>query len=195
MYTPQNIYYYFKKAANRPFRMPKDFDQYLENKITGKNKENLTKITQFFNTKWMNIDPLKYFQTGYQLLNKGFSYHKFFEQRILDFYIQSDKVSKMSLDVDKKKIINSFNFIIENKDCPYLVYIDKILDDKPILLVNYLSNNIDKFTFFYFVYTGQIKMKDDYWALVPEINNNINELKVKIEELLPLFKKIVERIS
>ena len=101
----QETYYLFRKAQadfnNRGFRMPKDFEAHFKKKLSLVNQKKLVKATNWFNTKWSNIDPYIYFTCGFELYKKRFSYIKFFEEKILLLYIQRDKNEKRQIRVNK----------------------------------------------------------------------------------------------
>ena len=71
MYDTRDIYIAFRKAQslakNRGYRIPKDWDNHFNNKMKPTDRDNLQKITDYFNTKWQNINPQKYFEAGFDI--------------------------------------------------------------------------------------------------------------------------------
>ena len=103
-----DIYRQFRRAQahknNRGYRMPKDFDKHFSTKMSEKNREALTLATKFFNTKWHNIDPYRFFECGFELF-KTFSYTQFFDPRVINLYVTRDKNHKRELKVSKQEMI------------------------------------------------------------------------------------------
>ena len=66
-------------------------------------------LTDNFNTKWSNIVPSLYFETGLNLW-KTFSYPKFMDDSIFKKYVQKDKQIKRKK-IDRHHITKSFLYI------------------------------------------------------------------------------------
>ena len=91
--TRQDVYVAYRKAQanhfSRGYRLPKDWDKHYQ-KMSTKNKNALTQVTHWFNTKWKEITPEEYFLCGFELL-KTFTYHNFAYPPVIRLYIQRDK--------------------------------------------------------------------------------------------------------
>ena len=104
MFTELDIYTEYRRAQaleyNRGYRIPKNFQKHLNFKMSSKNREALELATKYFNTKWKNIDPAKFFEAGFGVL-KSFTYVQFFDPRVMRLYIQRDKNQRDRLPIHK----------------------------------------------------------------------------------------------
>jgi len=200
-YEPVDIYYFFRKAQSeskgRGFRMPKNFDEHLEKKFTEKNREALLLATKFFNTKWKNVEPLKYFRCGFELY-KTFSYLKFFDIKTLRLYIEKDKNLKRDLDIKKADIVKTVKFIKkymnDNKIYMFRDYLEKKNGRQKIVISHYIKNNVDKFTLVWLVKNGRLILTDDDRAYMPYIVSQYREICDKINDINGFIRKAVEKI-
>lgn len=200
-YENIDIYYHFRRAQSeskgRGFRMPKDFDAHLEKKFTAKNREALILVTKFFNVKWKNVEPYRYFQCGFELF-KTFSYLKFFDIRVLRLYIEKDKNIKREMMSNKTDIVNSVKFIKKYMDDNQLFMFRDYLDSKNgrqrIVVDHYIKNNVDKFTLVWLVKTGKLVLTDDDRAYMPYIVQQYREICDELIEVNAFIRKAVERI-
>lgn len=113
MVSEFDVYCAFRKAQSlskdKPYRLPKDWDKFLE-KMNKKNAEWLYKCMVYFNTTYSNIDIDEYMGCGF-ILWKGFTYKHFCDRKIIDLYIQRDKIRKRKLEVSVGEIETSFSVI------------------------------------------------------------------------------------
>jgi len=155
MYKIQEIYNMFRKCQGRfkncGYKLPKNWEHHYKNKMSTENKLNLEQITTFFNTKWSNIDPEKYFDIGFDLFGKTFSYKRFFDVKILRHYIVKDKAKKLEEEEIEKNIINDLKYVsrlFDKKDSSnfskILLYCNQIEDDLPLPVKHYIENKISK---------------------------------------------------
>ena len=190
MYTELDIYIAFRKSQseknNRGFRIPKDWDNHFNNKMTEYNRKNLKKITKFFNTKWNQINPELYFNCGFALF-KSFSYNKFFDDKVIKLYIERDKIKKRDSIIKKKDLINSYKFVrkymIKNNIKSIYRYCIKKNGYMKIPIKHYMDNNIDKFFLVWLNRLGFLTFEDDDKIYIPYVMENYRKLYF----LLPFF--------
>jgi hypothetical protein len=193
----ENIYYKFRKAQasynNRGFRMPKDFEKHFKTKLSTVNQKKLTKLTNWFNTKWNNIDPDLYFTCGFDLYKKRFSYIKFFEEKILLLYIQRDKNTKREARVTKEKLIESAKFIKkymrDNEILSLQEYMDTNDGNQKLAVSHYLKNNIDA-SFFVFLLKKGMKLTDMDRSYIPYISKNYRNINIMLIDMKSFLSKI-----
>lgn len=198
---PVDIYYNFRKAQSeskgRGFRMPKDFDKHLENKFSQKNREALVLATQYFNTKWTNVNPYRYMQCGFEMF-KTFSYVKFFDPRIMRLYVQKDKNIKREMNVNKKGIIDSVKFIKgymkENKVFMLRDYLEMKDGYKKLIVTHYVQGYIDKYLLVWLVKTGKLILTDDDRACMTYIVHQYREIGDKLQEINGFMRKVGEKL-
>ena len=103
------VYVKFRKMSsefsNKPYKLPKNFESHLFNRMSENNRENLIKVTKNFITKWERIDIEQYFRVGFRLFGKNFSYNKFLNEKIMNLYKDLDKNIKIDMNNNKKKFI------------------------------------------------------------------------------------------
>ena len=200
-YEPVDIYYHFRRAQSeskgRGFRMPKNFDVHLEKKFTEKNREALILATKFFNVKWKNVDPYRYFQCGFELL-KTFSYVKFFDVRVLRLYIEKDKNIKRDLKGKKVDIVSSVKFIKkymnENDIFMFRDYLEIKKGSQRVVIDHYMKNSVDKFTLVWLVKNGRLVLTDNDRAYMPYIVEQYREICDKVTEINGFIRKAVKKI-
>ena len=150
-------------------------------KLTPKNEEIINNITDYFNTKWQNVNPYEYFLIGLSLF-KSFNYNMFFHDDIIKTYIQNQKINKRkSFDINKFK--HSIDFMKQIDD--YLLQ----KDNYTYIFVNdYIQNKIDKYAIVYMLsflsYQEQNKIEQETKHFVSEIFNNKDQLLKEVIECL-----------
>ena len=200
--TIKDVYYAFRKAQaqknNRGFRMPKDFDKHLETKMSEKNTDALILASKFFNTKWRNIDPYRFMECGFELF-KSFTYTKFFDQRVLNFYKQRDKHIKRDALLSKEKMSESLKFIkgyIKENNIPSIGrYCMMKRGSVNIVIEHYLNNYVDKYFLIWLIKIGKIKLDDDNRVLVPIITEQYRDVLAKLEEINGFLTKLKELVE
>jgi len=198
---PVDIYYNFRKAQSeskgRGFRMPKDFDAHLEKKFSKKNREALLLATQYFNTKWTNVNPYRYMQCGFEMF-KTFSYLKFFDPRIMRLYVQKDKNIKREMNVNKKAIVESVKFIKrfmkENNIHMLRNYLQMKNGHKKVIVDHYVHGSIDKYLLVWLVKTGKLVLNDDDRACMTYIVHQYREIGEKLQEINGFMRKVGEKL-
>ena len=198
----EQIYYQFRKAQadynNRGFRMPKNFEDHFKKKLSAINQKKLVKATNWFNTKWSNIDPYIYFTCGFEIYKKRFSYIKFFEEKILLLYIQRDKNEKRQIRVTKEKLIASAKFIkkyMRDNDISTLKeYMDTNDGNQKLAVSHYLKNEIDS-SFFVFLLKMGMRLTDIDRSFIPYISKHYRVINVMLVDIKPFLNKIEESIG
>lgn len=198
---PVDIYYNFRKAQSeskgRGFRMPKDFDSHLEKKFSDKNRDALILATQYFNTKWTNVNPYRYMQCGFELF-KTFSYLKFFDPRVMRLYVQRDKNIKREMVVNKKAIVESVRFVKQfmkdNKLHMFRDYIDFKNGHRKIIVDHYAQGHIDKYFVVWLVKIGKLVLNDDDRACMTYIVHQYRDIGEKLQEINGFMRKVGEKL-
>ena len=198
---PEQVYYYFRKAQsefkNRGFRLPKDFESHLQNRFTVKNRESLLLVTDFFNTKWENVDPYRYFQCGFEIL-KTFSYVNFFDPRVMRLYIQKDKNLKRDLSNCKKEIIDSIIFVKKYMKKHNIVmfsdYLQAMNGSRSVVVKHYVENTVSKFFIVWLMIMGKLVISDSDKAFMPYISDQYREIRVKLDEIGSFLRKIRRKL-
>uniref|UniRef100_A0A6M3ILC7 Uncharacterized protein n=1 Tax=viral metagenome TaxID=1070528 RepID=A0A6M3ILC7_9ZZZZ len=182
MITIFDIYVAFRKAQsnyiNRPYRLPKDFDLFLEKRLNEKNKKALELITKYFNTKWFNIDIDRYFDYGFELFGKSFTYSRFFNGKLIQYYIDKDKNLKRDIDSNNKNIIRSIKFVnewLKNKQYKTspLLYYSLCKDGKTsIPILHYIKDNIDKMFLTFLINSKYLIIEEHEKMQIPYVMEN-----------------------
>jgi len=198
------VYFKFRKASaefhNRGYRLPKDFESFLYNRMSKPNREKLIKLTKNFITKWERIDIEQYFKVGFKLFGKNFSYIKFLDEKIITLYKDIDKNLKRDLNDNKKKFTNSAKYVIKyikSNNLNFDTYCEKKLKDGEISIVvdHYIKNYIDKIFVVWLIKKGYFYLNDSEKPLVPYIIDNYRDLYVKLDEMNGFIDKIERKIK
>jgi hypothetical protein len=168
MLSEYDIYKIFRQEQssyiNRPYRMPKKWDDFFSKMALNK-KDPLITITKFFNTKWSNIDPNVYFKMGFKIFAHTFSYHRFFDRKIMELYITEDRAIKREIDgveEDLKKSINYLKGILPDAPVSRLLrYVNMFDGKRPKALSDYLANRIGKYLLIYLIKEGYVKLASE----------------------------------
>jgi hypothetical protein len=198
----EQIYYQFRKAQadynNHGFRMPKNFEDHFKKKLSAINQKKLAKITNWYNTKWSNIDPYRYFTCGFELYKKRFSYIKFFEEKILVLYIQRDKNEKRQTRVTKEKLITSAKFIKQYMKDNHISSLQEYMDtndgNQKLAVSHYLKNEIDS-SFFVFLLKKGMRLSDTDRSFIPYISKHYRIINVMLVDIKPFLDKMEELIG
>jgi hypothetical protein len=193
----KETYYQFRKAQadynNRGFRIPKDFESHFKKKLSQINQKKLVKATNWFNTKWNNIDPYVYFTCGFELYKKRFSYIKFFEEKIHLLYIQRDKNEKRQIRVKKEKLIASAKFVKsymrDNDILTLQEYIDTNDGNQKLAVTHYLKNEIDA-SFFVFLLKKGMKLTDIDRSFIPYVSKHYRTINIMLVDIKSFLDKI-----
>ena len=203
-----DVYVKFRQAQsrffNRPYRLPKDFNSFIEKRMSESNRRNLEKITQYFNTKWINIDVDRYFDYGFELFNKGFSYNKFLDQRLIQYYIDKDKNIKRDDDTAAENLKKSIIFVKKwiNENCkdskisPITIYCNKSDEKVRLPIKHYARGNIHRMFLTWLIREGYFQPKNYELSYINYIaenyRNNLEKLK-GFNKMMEKAKEILER--
>ena len=202
MITEYDVYCAFRKAqANqngRGYRIPKNWDDFL-GKMNKKNAEWLYKMSVYFNTTYSNINVDEYMSCGFTLW-KSFTYKHFCDGKIIDLYIQLDKIKKRKMTATKTEIISSINYIYTYLDKSEINLMKgytklhnycKLRDGQIRRIINtYNTNNIDSILLVYCIYKRYINLTDDERALIPYISTRFRELQENMLEVIDYIKEL-----
>ena len=198
MLTEKDVYFAFRRASPKPYRAPKDWDEFFNKKMNKPSREALETITSFFNTKWKNINVAKYMACGFELF-PTFTYVKFFDPRIISLYITKDKIDKRECELDKRKIIESAKFVkrkIKDLNLYNLKqYGGHRVDFSSTPIDDYLQGPLDSLILFYLIYKKYLILQDHDEGRISYIMENSYKLKCKILSILEFFKSVEGKIN
>ena len=204
MITMEFLYLEYLKLKgtinNRPYRLPKDPDLSLE-KLRQANQSNYDRIktlSDYFNTRWQNIDPIKYLETGFKLFPK-FTYANFLNDKILKQYIQSDKIQKFHCEASKKQILKSFKFIketIKKNSLRSVLEYCKLKDEFSLDIVNdYIKGHIDPYTLLYLLLKKYVILSIDEKEKLVDFLNNISKYRSYVKDEWEFFMKMEKTVN
>ena len=201
MITAEDIYAEFRRAQaeskNRPYRLPKDFEAFMEKRMSQKNKEALLLVTQYFNTKWKNINPFRFFECGFELY-KSFTYVMFFNRNVMELYIRKDKHIKRDLDNAKKGLLESLRFVVPymtEKKIPNISRYCQMRKDRQSLPVkHYLENKIDKYFVSLLIKMGYLQLEDDELMMMPYISEHYRSIIIQFKEIEKFVDRVKEKL-
>lgn len=185
MITIQEVYEIYRRvqgrSLGRPYRLPKDFNTWFIN-APQPTQTNLETITKFFCTKWSNINPEDYFAAGFNIF-KNFSYHQFQNPKVLNFYIDKDKMKKRSLIGCKADIIKSMKYVQETYGIITESEYCKMRSGALSLPVSdFISNHIGKYFLTSLIYKRFLTLEDHERCLVSIITSNYRDIVAELEE-------------
>lgn len=199
MITEQDVYFAFRKAQananDRGFRMPKDWDAFLA-KMSEQNRNWLRQATIYFNTKYSNIDLDRYMECGFEVW-KSFSYKHLLHDKVIQLYIQKDKIKKRQMEVTHREIEQTFNNIADYlADKPrrpgynQLQNFCKFREGELRICINkYVQGEVDVMTLTYCVNRGYIQLTDDERALSPYLVQRYRELIENLKDVKPFIQE------
>lgn len=180
MISKEDVYIAFRKAQSqynsRPYRLPKNFDNFYNKKLSEKTRKYIEHLTNNFNTKWRHIDIDRYFRYGFELFGKNFTYIKFLDRKILRFYIERDKALKRAMVLSEKEIIESFQYIRkyidnlpESRLSPILQYCLSKDEGQVSPINHYIKGKVNKYIIIWLCKNSYLKLSDTDRVLVPLI--------------------------
>ncbi len=195
----QEVYRAFRKAQSfslsRGYRMPKDFESHFE-RMSEVNKKALIKATQWFKTKWSNIDPYEYFLCGFELY-KSFSYATFFRENVIKLYIQKDKNEKRKVEITKQGLVKSALFVkswlTENKKT-LGEYMRAREGNQKVAIDHYLKNKIDA-AFFVFLIRRGMMLNDDDRSYIPYIQERYRRITFNLNDIEDFLKQLEKKLK
>lgn len=194
---------YLKQKGNsskRAYRLPKEPELSIE-KLRQTNQANYDKLktlTDHFNTKWSNIDPQKYLQTGF-ILFANFSYPNFLNDKILKHYIQLNKIEKFHTEFNRKTLLKSFKFIKEymkeNNIHQVSDYCGTKSEYRSLVLEHFFKGNVDPFTLLYLMLKKYVTYTQEEKDKLYDFLNNVTKYKPFVMEEWNLFMKMEKTIN
>ena len=192
----ENIYHQFRRSQadfnNRGYRMPKDFEVHFNNRFKETNQKALIKITGWFLTKWQSIDPYNYFMCGFEIYGKGFSYIKFFKEKILLLYVTRDKNKKRQVVITKQGLIKSAVFVkkwMSDNNITLDDYIHAREGHQKIAVDHYLTNKIDASFLIYLITKGLI-LTDTERGSIPYVQKNFRKITLEFGVMQVFLRKL-----
>jgi len=170
-----DIYLVFRRAQG--YRRPKDVVATVS-RLTPDNQIYLDRAAKVFTQA--NIDPEAYFQCGFELYGKGFTYRRFFNDDIMRVY-------KEKLDARTKRlqnVVKSFKRSYDNVRpgmkgtktvSPFLIYCTSEIDGQLAPVHHYHSGLICKYFITWLVYKGWLQHNDN--PLEHEYREILGEIK------------------
>ena len=201
MITPEDVYAEFRRAQaeskNRPYRLPKNFETFMEKRMSEKNREALVLATKFFNTKWKNINPFRYFECGFELY-KSFSYVMFFHRPVMELYIRKDKHLKRDLNDAKMGLVNSLRFVLpymKEHNIPSIGRYCQIREQRQSLPVkHYLENKIDKYFIVLLINMAYLHLDDDELMMMPYVAEHYRSMLMQFKEIGSFIQRVKEKL-
>lgn len=198
--TKQDVYVAFRKAQatakGRPYRLPKDWEKHY-NRMSLNTRNSLTQLTHWFNTKWMEIDPERYFACGFELI-PGFTYRNFNTPTVIRLYIQKDKAIKRQTRINKDKMIQSAKFVKEYMQMTdiksFLVYCNKRSNGRSLPVGHYLENYLDGFFLTWLIKDRFIRLTDGEKAIIPYVVDKYRESVLQLEEIQSFLTKLRSKL-
>jgi hypothetical protein len=167
-----------------------------------RNREALEMATGHFNTIWRNIAPERFFQCGFELFKKNFTYTKFFDRRILRLYIERDKIIKREWDLNLIGIKKSIEFIKgymrirpHREDLSMIKQYCLFREGESMPIRHFIENNIDKFTVSWLIGKHYLVLTDEERMVVPLIVQNYNLYHTKLYSQPDIVKWLEEELN
>jgi len=191
IYTNQDIYNIFRrcqgKTRNSGYRLPKNWEEHYNNKMSKENKEQLDKLTLFLNTKWNNIDPERYLSLGFELYGMRFTYRKFLDRKVLLHYIQQDKLTKREVGMVQEEIKSSVSFVKQyingsSRGSKLLRYCNEKDGMFGVPVKHYLNNKITKSFMIILIWYGYYTPTQEELNLMPYVNAHYREVANKFDD-------------
>jgi len=189
MISIEDIYVKFRKAqsvySNRPYKIPKDISAFLEKRLTEVNLKNMQKLADALNTNYRNVDVDRYLEYGFELFGKNFSYIKFLDPRLINFYIMKDKNFKRDMELTIANIDKSIAFVKDFMSVGaasiYLRYGQLRDGYDSIAIHHFIKGKIDRYFLTWLIFKNYLVLLDGDRELIPLITeqyrNYIFELK------------------
>lgn len=142
------------KYKNKGYKEPKDIEKTWD-KLSDEKKEIIQTLSNYFNTKWYNINPEMYFLSGFKKW-KSFNWSMTLRKDLMKIYISSDKSKKRNDDNIQESIdYIKTNYISIKEYC-------KIKDgnrSKPV--IDYMRSKISGLLLFYLIDKNYLRLTED----------------------------------
>lgn len=196
--TTWDVYVAFRKAQanfhSRPYRLPKDWEKHLS-KMSKANQEAIKLAADRFNTRWSNINMDKFFEVGFDLIGKSFTYTKFFDNRVVNLYVERDKISKRNLDLRKSELIKSAKFVRQMRGKGQLKnYARERMGQKSMAVHDYIKGNIDQYFLTWLIKEKYLLLEDEDRSQIPYIVEKYREYCANLDELKQFTEHLKEKL-
>lgn len=199
MLDEQDIYISFRTIQcdilNRKFNVPKNWDDFFNNKLKPEQREVLRKMVRYLATTWSNVDVDKYFKYGFELW-KTFSYHQFFNTQLINYYIQKEKNKKIKNDNTKKALIESAKFvrkfIIDNKLLNLEEYCNIKNGFQSLAVKHYVEGNLSQHFIGYLIYIKYVDINEEK---LNDIYEKWDVIRNEIISILDFLNEINRKLS
>lgn len=195
--TKQDVYVAYRKAQafakGRGYRLPKDWDAFYQKMALDK-RNALTQVTHWFNTKWKDIDPERYFLCGFELF-KNFTYHQFSLRPVIALYIRKDKTIKRQDRINKEQLIYNVKWVKDYMGMlnipTFFIYCNTRRNNRLLPIQHYLDNELDAFFITWLIKDKIIgNLTDDERSVIPFVMDNYRENVIKLEGIQPFLEKL-----
>lgn len=191
------IYVSFRKAQanalNRPFKLPKDWNNYFENKLKPEQRESLRKMSRYSNTTWINIDIDKYFKYGFELW-KNFSYHQFFKLQLINYYKDKELNLRRVEKNIKKDFIESAKFVKlynrENNIKSLKDYASLKDGFYPVIINHFVQGKISKYLVVYCLLKRYFVLDDAMQSYISRIMEEYRTIRNSLTKNLDFFEDV-----
>lgn len=195
-----DVYNAFRRAQSAAkersgFRTLKDPEAWLA-KQTIQTQESLRLAAAWFNTKWHHINIDKFMACGFELY-PSFSYHMFFNPRIMNHYVQRDRNEKRQMEVSKRRIIESAKFIkvyCRDNNLTFLQYCNKAEGFQHVITDHAVKGYVDQVFLMYLVSTGAVTMNEEEKVLLPNLVERGRELMYEAKKMSSYINMVVKEM-
>lgn len=195
MFTTFDVFLEYKKAEeyvkSKKCRMPKNWNDYLQNKISKSNREILETITNYFNTIWQDIDIYQYMIIGFTLY-KNFTIKNFLNSKILNHYIKKDKSKKINdIDLNVETLKKSLKYL--KNEINGLTLHDKFVyyaNQKEMVINDYCHNKINLALVVWLIMDNYLILEDVDIDRIPYLKQRYDIIADKIKQKRKIFNKI-----
>ena len=162
-------------------------------KIKPENLKNIQDLTNAFNTKWCNITPSVYFETGLKLW-KSFSYSKFLDKKVLTEYIKKNKKWRRR-DFGIDDIKDSFKHIELSQYTSLYQYCNDKVDNICLPVYDYIHHDIDKILMSYILYKKLVTLNEIELMYVDSIVQDKKNTNALIKRFSRTITKLDRRLK
>jgi hypothetical protein len=182
MITEEYVYKKYRQEQSRvygrPYRLPQNWDKFFA-KMDPQKKVSLTRLTLNFNTKWTNVNPDLYIETGFEVFGPRFHYHWFLDKRILNLYISKDRAIKRETENIGESLCKSINFVDsilpDGPTSKLYRYANMYDGNRPRALTDYLANNIDKYFLVWLIKEDYVTIRNEQAMQLCYINEQYSK--------------------
>lgn len=167
-----SVYNFYKKAEskckNKPYKEPKNFEL-VWNRLSDDNKQIIQTLSDYFNTKWYNINPELYFLSGFKKW-KSFNWSMSLRKEVMQKYISSDKSRKRNDDINNN-IKESIEYIKENYDSIFY-YCEVVYGNLSAPVIDYLRSKISGALLYWLISNKYLILTEQDNSYIMHLMNN-----------------------